>query len=67
MAHSRGALGVERTDRLVIQSHFLLSSRANFADGVNALVSAATNLGYAAAEIDVVRGALRDRGFAVAL
>ena len=63
----RGALGAERTDRLVIQSHFLLSSRANFADGANALVSAATNLGYAAAEVDAVRGALRDRGFAVAL
>jgi hypothetical protein len=63
----RGALGAQRADRLVIQSHFLLASRANFADGANALVSAATNLGYTAAEIDAVRGALRDRGFAVAL
>ena len=61
----RTALGAARADRLILQAHFLLSSRANFADGSNALVTAAINLGYTATEVSTVRTILKNRGFTV--
>jgi hypothetical protein len=61
----RTALGAARADRLILQAHFLLSSTANFKDGSNALVTAAINLGFTAAEITTVRTILLNRGFTV--
>jgi hypothetical protein len=61
----RNALGATLADRLIIQSHFLLSSSANFSDGSNALVTAAINLGFTAAQVNTVRAILRNRGFTV--
>lgn len=61
----RQSLGVARADKLIIQAHFLLSANANFKDGSNALVTAAINLGFTAAEVNNVRTILRNRGFTV--
>jgi zinc metalloprotease ZmpB len=61
----RNALGATLADRLIIQSHFLLSSNANFSDGSNALVTAAINLGLTPAQVNTVRMILRNRGFTV--
>ncbi|HEU4734327.1 MAG TPA: M36 family metallopeptidase [Kofleriaceae bacterium] len=61
----RTALGAARADKLIIQAHFLLSSRANFSDGSNALVTAAINLGFSATEVSTVRTILKNRGFTV--
>ena len=61
----RTAFGAARADRLILQAHFLLSTRANFSDGSNALVTAAINLGFTAAEVTNLRTILRNRGFTV--
>ncbi|HET9619803.1 MAG TPA: M36 family metallopeptidase, partial [Kofleriaceae bacterium] len=60
----RSALGAARADKLIIQAHFLLTTRANFKDGSNALITAAINLGYTSAEVSSVRTILTNRGFA---
>lgn len=60
----RTALGSPRADKLIIQAHFLLSTRATFRDGANALITAAINLGYTAAEVTSIRTVLINRGFA---
>jgi Zn-dependent metalloprotease len=61
----RAAFGAARADRLILQAHFLLSTRASFSDGSNALVTAAINLGFTAAEVTSLRTLLRNRGFTV--
>jgi hypothetical protein len=61
----RTALGAARADKLILQAHFLLSTRANFSDGSNALVTAAINLGFTTAEVGNLRTILRNRGFTV--
>src|SRR4029077_1855160 len=61
----RTAFGAARADRLILQAHFLLSTRANFSDGSNALVTAAINLGFTAAEVTSPRTILSNRGFTV--
>jgi hypothetical protein len=61
----RTALGAAKADKLIIQAHFLLSSRANFKDGGNALITAAISLGLTTAEVTSVRTILKNRGFAV--
>jgi Zn-dependent metalloprotease len=61
----RTAFGAVRADQLILQAHFLLSTRANFSDGSNALVTAAINLGFTAAEVTSLRTLLRNRGFTV--
>jgi Zn-dependent metalloprotease len=61
----RTALGAARADRLILQAHFLLSARANFSDGSNALVTAAIALGFTVAEVNTVRTILLSRGFTV--
>ena len=61
----RTAFGAARADQLIIQAHFLLSKSANFSDGSNALVTAAKNLGFTAADVDAVRTILKNRGFTV--
>jgi hypothetical protein len=37
----RTAFGAARADKLILQAHFLFTTRANFSDGSNALVTAA--------------------------
>jgi Zn-dependent metalloprotease len=61
----RSAFGAARADQLIIQAHFLLSTKATFSDGSNALVTAAINLGFTATEVNNVRTILRNRGFSV--
>jgi hypothetical protein len=61
----RTGLGAAKADKLILQAHFLLSSSANFRDGSNALVTAAINLGFTAAEVSTVRTILQNRGFTV--
>jgi Zn-dependent metalloprotease len=61
----RTAFGAARADKLIIQAHFLLSTRATFSDGSNALVTSAVNLGFTAAEVTNLRTILRNRGFTV--
>jgi Zn-dependent metalloprotease len=61
----RASLGAAKADKLVLQSHFLLSASANFKDGSNALVTAAINLGFTATEVNNVRTILKNRGFTV--
>ena len=61
----RTALGAAKADKVILQAHFLLSSRANFSDGSNALVTAALSLGLTATEVNNVRTILRNRGFTV--
>lgn len=58
------SFGSVQTDRLVLTSHFLLSANANFADGSNALVQTAINLGFSTGTIITIRTLLRNRGFA---
>ena len=61
----RTLLGAAKADKLILQAHFLLSSNANFKDGSNALVTAAINLGFTAAEVSGIRTILQNRGFTV--
>ena len=61
----RSAFGAARADQLIIQAHFLLSTKANFSDGSNALVTAAQGLGFTATEVNTIRTILRNRGFTV--
>ena len=63
----RTALGAAKADKLILQAHFLLSSRATFSDGSNALVTAAINLGMTTAEVTSVRTILKNRGFTVSV
>jgi hypothetical protein len=62
-----GFFGSLTTDRLLLQSHFLLSPTASFADGSNALVQAAMELGLGAGNVTNIRIMLRQRGFAETL
>jgi Zn-dependent metalloprotease len=61
----RTAFGAAKADKLIIQAHFLLSTKANFSDGSNALVTAAINLGFSATDVATVRTILQNRGFTV--
>src|SRR3954469_14469736 len=48
--------GAQRADKVILQSHFLVpATNPTFADGSNALLTAATNLGYTTAESDAIR------------
>ncbi|HQR38064.1 MAG TPA: M36 family metallopeptidase [Blastocatellia bacterium] len=56
--------GAQRADKVVLQSHFLVPVSGNsYANGSNALITAATNLGYTQAEIDAIRTRCVNRGF----
>jgi hypothetical protein len=56
--------GAQRADKVVLQSHFLVPISGNsFANGSNALITAATYLGYTQAEIDAIRNRCVARGF----
>lgn len=61
----RVAIGAQRADRVILQSHFLLTPTASFNQGANALVTAAINLGYSNKEVKAIRSTLQARGFTV--
>lgn len=61
----RGSIGALKADKVILQSHFLLTSSANFSQGANAIVTAAINLGYTSTEVGNIRTILRNRGFNV--
>ncbi|MBI4850333.1 MAG: M36 family metallopeptidase [Acidobacteria bacterium] len=61
----RASIGASRADKVILQSHFLLTSSANFSQGSNAIVTAAINLGYTSTEVNNIRTILRNRGFNV--
>lgn len=58
----RLALGGEKADRVIIQSHFLLSRTARFRDGANAILTAADALKYPKPEQDAIRNIFIARG-----
>jgi Zn-dependent metalloprotease len=61
----REAIGAVKSDTLVLQHHFLLSPGASFNEAANALVTAATALGYRSSEVRAIRTILANRGFTV--
>ncbi len=61
----RAAIGATKADTVVLQHHFLLTVDASFNQAANALVTAATALGYSTAEVRAIRRILQDRGFTV--
>jgi hypothetical protein len=63
----REAIGATNADRVVLESHFLLSPTATFNQGANALVMAGINLGYGHRPLNQMRTILRARGFTVSV
>ena len=61
----RSAIGVGKTDTVVLQHHFLLTAGASFNQAANALVTAAINLRYTTKEVNAIRSILQSRGFTV--
>lgn len=61
----RVAIGAARTDKVVIQHHFLLSPSSSFNASSDALVTAAKNLGYTSTECAAIKTQLQNRGFTV--
>jgi Zn-dependent metalloprotease len=61
----RSAIGAALADKVVLQAHFLVPANGTFSDGSNALVTAAINLGYSAANVSTIRTILQNRGFTV--
>jgi hypothetical protein len=59
----RGSVGATKSDKVILQAHFLLTAGASFNDGANAIATAAQNLGFTATEIAGIRTILQDRGF----
>jgi Zn-dependent metalloprotease len=58
----RMAVGQAVADRDILESHFLLSPTAQFADGAQALIDADQAL-YGGAHVDVIRSVMHARGF----
>jgi hypothetical protein len=56
------ALGHEKADTVIIQSHFFLSRNARFRDGANAILTAADLLKYPKPERDAIRDIFIARG-----
>jgi Zn-dependent metalloprotease len=61
----RGSIGPAAADKVIIAAHFLLSPKATFNQGANALVTAAMSLGYTSAQVSSIRTILQNRGFTV--
>ena len=59
------SVGAAKADKLVLQHHFLIPANASFNTAANALVTAATNLGFTSTEIAAIRSILQNRGFTV--
>lgn len=63
----RTALGGTKADKAILQHHFLLTADTSFNQAANALVTAATNLGYSSRDVNTIRRILQNRGFTVTL
>lgn len=61
----RGAIGATKADTLILQHHFLLTADTSFNQAADALVTAATALGYSSTEVSTIRTILQSRGFTV--
>jgi len=61
----RGSLGSTRADTLILSSQFLLAPDSTFNQASNAVVTAATSLGFKSHDLNVLRTILRARGFTV--
>jgi len=61
----RGSIGAVNADKAILTAHFLLTPRASFNQGANALVTAAINLGYNNQLVNSIRTILQNRGFTV--
>jgi Zn-dependent metalloprotease len=61
----RASIGAAKADKVVLQAHFLLSSNSGFNQGANAIVTAATSLGYTKSEVSSIKTILQNRGFTV--
>jgi Zn-dependent metalloprotease len=61
----RASIGATKADKVVLQAHFLLAANATFNQGANAIVTAATSLGYTTSEVSSIKTILRNRGFTV--
>jgi Zn-dependent metalloprotease len=61
----RGSFGGTRADTLILSSQFLLAKDSTFNQASNALVTAATSLGFKSHDLNVLRTILRARGFTV--
>jgi hypothetical protein len=59
----RNDIGAVAADRVILASHFLLTSDdSTFEDGANAILTAAANLGYPQNQIDAIRARFQQRG-----
>jgi Zn-dependent metalloprotease len=65
LSQIRGAIGAAKADKAILSAHFLIGPAATFADGANAIVTAAKNLGYKNNEVNAIRTILKNRGFSV--
>jgi Zn-dependent metalloprotease len=63
----RGAISADKADTVILQHHFLLTTDASFNQAANALVTAATNLGYNQQVVRSIRTILQNRGFTVTM
>ncbi|MGB4067575.1 MAG: PepSY domain-containing protein [Nitrospira sp.] len=63
----RAAIGATKADTVVLQHHFLLTPDTSFNQAADALVTAATGLGYSATDVNAIRTILQNRGFTVTL
>jgi len=63
----RAAIGVTKADTVILQHHFLLTPDTSFNQAADALVTAATGLGYSATDVNAIRTILQNRGFTVTL
>jgi hypothetical protein len=63
----RTAIGGTKSDRVILQHHFLLTADTTFNQAANALVTAAIHLGYRQSEVSAIRTVLQNRGFTVTM
>ena len=62
----RSEIGAAKADTVILQHHFLLTADTSFNQAANALVTAASNLGYSPnKEVNAIRSILQTRGFTV--
>ena len=63
----RGAIGGRKTDTVIIQHHFSLTTDTSFNQAANALVNAAIVLHYSTSDVNAIRTILANRGFTLTL
>ena len=61
----RNSIGATDADTVIIAAHFLLAPNATFNQGANAIVTAASSLGFKRNQLNNIRKILGDRGFTI--